>query len=568
MEYRKLTLTSADAGDRLSRILYVKNDISLKELGCLFLTTLHTDPFHPFMFETGNKNYVSSAFVNPPRPDCPCMDGYTFADLPDEFTFLFDVDYGWYFTCRKGDETARYRGKKPAGVLAGGSGAGIFLDERDSLIRYISGQIDPEAEEDREHECYLPDNLDLDTFGEFDQPLDIEYEQGYIRKYAGKMYRQYCEDEQGVFRDFEEWCHSPAWNAFAKAVNDAEIQVEPDECKAHWIKAADEFRKVCDALHEENSLPEVYIDLYEQGGSPPKNRSLLEDMPVDLIDAEEFEACVSFCRYVFEMFSLTDEEMSAIGIHTIEALIRAKQYDRAHAFMDEWMEDPGDGYAANAMLMKLLITEEKFDEADRLWEKLKEEHPVCEGSACMLYVIAADLAEAEGDYEYADTLREQAADAYQDIFTEPEDFNPIEEIEEEGTEHYRLFEAVNEFQEDISEATMFEAVKEFSFLVLSDAPVNIEGECCDDGSVNVSISETDDGLRFFTVYSCEEAMDLADCESVFVGEAGSLVSQLADAQVDGICIDPYETKIRMFIERDLLEGLLEAFDERTATKLS
>ena len=568
MVYRKLTLTSEDAGERLSRALYVKDDISLKELGCLFLTTLHADPYHPFMFETEKTNYVSSAFVNPPYPDCPCMDDYTLADMPEEFTFLFDTDYGWYFTCRKSDETARYRGSRPAGVLAGGSGAGIFMDERDSLIRYISGKIDPEAEEDSGHDCYLPENLDLDTFGEFDLPLDMDYEQGYIRKYSRKMYRQYCEDEQNVFRDFEEWCHSPVWNAFAKAVTDAEVHIEPEEYKECWIRAADEFRKVCDALHEENSLPDVYSDLYLQGGSPPQYQALLQDMPGDLVEAEEYEECVSFCRYVFDMFSLTDEEMSAVGIHITEACIRSKQFDMAHDFMNEWMKDPGDGFAANAMLMRLLIAEDRLGEADSLWEKLKEEHPVCEGPACMLYITAADLAAAEGDYEYAEALREQASDAYSEILNGPEDPDTVEEIGEEGTEHYILFDAINAFQEDMSEENMFEAVREFSFLVLSDADLYIDGEYCDDGSVNVSISETNEGLRFFTVYSCEEAMDIAECESAFIGGAGSLVSQMAGAQVDGICIDPHETRIRMFIERGLLEDLMEAFDSGSVPKLS
>lgn len=568
MKYRKIALISEDAGERLSRILYVKNDISLKELGCLFLTSLHSDMEHLFLFETEKKNYISAAYYTDPREDTPVMDAYTIADMPQEFTFLYDTADGWYFTCRMSEETYSLQGKKAAGVLISGKGAGIFEDERESFISYINGEIDPDAEDDYDNDLYLPVNLDLDTFGEFDQPLDIEYEQAFLRKYARKQYRTFCTDEKEIFEDMGEYCQYPEWNAFAKAVRNANVRYEAEDSKEYWSKAAQEFKKICGSLHEKNALPAELDELCTYSGDEYLVRSLVRDMPEDMMDAEEYALCADFCGYVNDMFELNETDMSVIGIHYTEACIRMKQFDKADAFMNEWMNRPENDNTRDAMQLKLLIAEERYEEADRLWEKLREEYPVCDGQASVIYITAADLADAEGDHEYAQSLREMAVSAYEDMFGMDDWDDDSDYDEEDSEEHYGLFDAINEFQDNMSEETMFEAVREFAFLVLSDSPVYIDGECNEDGSVNITISETNDGLRFFTVYSCDEAREDTGYRPVFSGRAGGLAEQLSAAQVDGISIDPYENQIRMFVERSILEDLLNVFGSGSLPKLS
>ena len=59
--------------------------------------------------------------------------------------------------------------------MSEGAGQGIWEDNIRSLYALFSGEISPlEDHEDEDKEIYFPWNCEIEKFGDFDMPLDLE----------------------------------------------------------------------------------------------------------------------------------------------------------------------------------------------------------------------------------------------------------------------------------------------------------------------------------------------------------------------------------------------------------
>lgn len=65
--------------------------------------------------------------------------------------------------------------KYPFAFVVEGKGQGIFENDHYTFWRFLNGEIDPNSsQEDENIGQFLPMNMDFETYGDFDSPLDLE----------------------------------------------------------------------------------------------------------------------------------------------------------------------------------------------------------------------------------------------------------------------------------------------------------------------------------------------------------------------------------------------------------
>jgi hypothetical protein len=162
---------------RFDRVLLVKDEPNLLKLGVAFCTILNARFGHCFLFENDETSdkYVMASFMEDPASGLDhYIKYYDLEDLSSTFTFTYDTGEGYVFKCRKYARMVEMDSEKEF-ILLDGHGAGIFEDNITSLDAYLHGDIDPKSSEsDLNSGIVLPWNLKLNTFGDFDAPLDLE----------------------------------------------------------------------------------------------------------------------------------------------------------------------------------------------------------------------------------------------------------------------------------------------------------------------------------------------------------------------------------------------------------
>ena len=180
MLYRKVKIELREAKDRLYRVFLVRNDISLLELGCVFLSSLYASYDEDFMIRTLSNDYTLEKNHNDYHRNFLLSDSI-FADLDGNFEFTYDFEQMWVFDCTVETSIIEKKGNEFAYIIDG-KGEGIFENSKNTFLAYINGDIDPNSREDYLEEEYLfPYNLPIETYGDFDK-YDYKQEDNYFRK--------------------------------------------------------------------------------------------------------------------------------------------------------------------------------------------------------------------------------------------------------------------------------------------------------------------------------------------------------------------------------------------------
>jgi hypothetical protein len=175
MEYLKIKADYKYFKGRLTRTLYVKKDIKLHELGCVLVTAFGGTFEHFFLFETKTKSYVPKTFMEDfVGPNDLYMNDYTINDLGDSFTFEYDTGDSWDFNVKVYKRTKEIDSDNFAFIIDG-VGQGIWEDNSYSLDKYLNGEITNLNEEDDEEGIYFPWNFQVESFADFDLPIDKEF---------------------------------------------------------------------------------------------------------------------------------------------------------------------------------------------------------------------------------------------------------------------------------------------------------------------------------------------------------------------------------------------------------
>jgi hypothetical protein len=182
MKYIKIRLDFkyAERG-RFYRTILVREDATLDSLGELFVDILGGTHEHMFMFTSKNISYVHPSWVEDSffPEKTKSYDGISFKELGNSFLFTYDTGDGYDFNCKvyKYSKDIPFEDEEEVcfGFVLDGKGMGIWEDNIHSLIAYLSGEIPAEQDKDDEEKGYYkPWNFDIERFGEFDNPIDIE----------------------------------------------------------------------------------------------------------------------------------------------------------------------------------------------------------------------------------------------------------------------------------------------------------------------------------------------------------------------------------------------------------
>jgi len=187
---------------RFYRVILVKEDINLFNLGVGLGLALGAEFEHCFLITERNINeeYVMAVFMEDPMPSYRYLANYTLNDLDDEFCYEYDTGDGWDFICKKYKRKVELDSKNDIIVLEG-AGQGIWEDNIRSLYALFSGEINPlEDHENEDKGIYFPWNFEIEKFGDFDMPLDIEVLNQNINMHYKRLVNRFLKEEKNFIK--------------------------------------------------------------------------------------------------------------------------------------------------------------------------------------------------------------------------------------------------------------------------------------------------------------------------------------------------------------------------------
>lgn len=165
----------ADKG-RFYRVLLIKGNPDLLTLGVALGDAVSAEFEHCFLITTGRKgpSYVMAPFMEDPLPGYCALARHTLDELPEHFDYEYDTGDGWDFACKRYKKKVELDSKQDV-ILLEGAGQGVWEDNIGTLYDYFAGRISKDSgEEDPDNGIAKPWNFSIDTYGEFDSPLDID----------------------------------------------------------------------------------------------------------------------------------------------------------------------------------------------------------------------------------------------------------------------------------------------------------------------------------------------------------------------------------------------------------
>ena len=185
---------------RFFRTLLVKKDLNLLTFGIAIVEAFRGKLTHSFTFKAGKELYVPPYFEYLSQGE-HFMEEYTVEDLGTKFTFCYDLGECWYFNAKifskEIDETYEdENGNEQDAVFLDGAGQGIWEDNKETLLKYLKGEIDPNSCEENEELCiYKPWNFKIKKYSDFDDKFNLEKEKReYYNRYLIAL-DEFCDGE-------------------------------------------------------------------------------------------------------------------------------------------------------------------------------------------------------------------------------------------------------------------------------------------------------------------------------------------------------------------------------------
>ena len=173
MRYKTLHIEFMPFPKRFNRIIKVREDLDLFTLGVVLVVALNGQFEYPFVFQTRRRDYLSQYFGQIDEETQVYMTNYHLQDLGKQFIFMYDTADSWLFKVNV-TATEEIRSRKHA-FFIDGTGEGIWENELDLLIRYLSGDIRGDIRQG--HEAKKPSHLwerKVRPVSDFDRVLDIQ----------------------------------------------------------------------------------------------------------------------------------------------------------------------------------------------------------------------------------------------------------------------------------------------------------------------------------------------------------------------------------------------------------
>lgn len=201
MLYYKIRVSSTDAPKRFYRIMYVRKDLYLSQLGYVVLIALGAEFEHMYMFRDKSNNYVDSSWLEDNFGfDCLPKDldyeEYCIDDLELKadraFRICYDTGDDWEFNIKVYKKEVDLP-EDYWGTVIEGKGDRIWEDNHYLFWQYLEKGSDALTDDEaRPWNVYEDDNLDS-----FDDSIDIDLLNGDV-EYADEFY----ETMQDLKKDF------------------------------------------------------------------------------------------------------------------------------------------------------------------------------------------------------------------------------------------------------------------------------------------------------------------------------------------------------------------------------
>lgn len=174
---------------RFYRVLLIKGNPDLLSLGVALGDAVGVAFEHCFLITCNKRKtcYVMAPFMEDPMPGYCLLSNHWMEELPEEFDFEYDTGDGYDFHCKRYKKQVEVDSQQRLIVLEG-AGQGVWEDNIHTLGAYLSGELAGDAEEDLDRGYAKPWNVEIEHFGDFDLPLDIDS----FNKKLAKLYPKDC----------------------------------------------------------------------------------------------------------------------------------------------------------------------------------------------------------------------------------------------------------------------------------------------------------------------------------------------------------------------------------------
>lgn len=204
MEYSQIKVSFKKDPQRFNRVIAIQGNPTLYELGVIIGKSVNAwfELFFLFKCSKQHKFYVPDNWVDGDFEEDVPLSKYHLSDLEDTFFYEYDTGEGYDFDCKKLKRKINLEPDEDEpeifAFVVKGVGQGIFENDIYTLYRYLDGEIDPSSYEESEEPWQnLPMNMDFDTYGDFDQPLDLE-EYIYDKDEIDYIVKAYTESHAAV----------------------------------------------------------------------------------------------------------------------------------------------------------------------------------------------------------------------------------------------------------------------------------------------------------------------------------------------------------------------------------
>lgn len=278
MIYRKIRVGLSEYKSRFYRVVLVRADVSLYELGVVLGTALGVEFEHMFMFRSGKNIYCDPTWIDNDNE-------YSYydkklKDLNKNFKFIYDTGDDWEFDGTINDKEFEIDSKEIA-FLEDGKGQGLWEDNKYNLIRYFDGEIAPDAKENEEKGIFYPWNYTIKKFSDFDTGFNLKaVKEDFAEEVEDNIYYlKEARDEVSEFLpdldDEEEFDHMSAYDGAFDRVCEyiASYQIMMDD------EVEEIFDDLCEKLGEEEAMRKIIsvvkdeLDEYIDSNEMLKNHS-------------------------------------------------------------------------------------------------------------------------------------------------------------------------------------------------------------------------------------------------------------------------------------------------------
>ena len=186
--------------DRFFRTLLVKKNLNLLSFGIAIVKAFKGELTHSFTFDTKEISYIPPYFEYTGNGE-KYMQDYTVEDLGKKFTFCYDLGECWYFKAKvyskEIDEVYKDgNGEEQEVVLIDGVGQGIWEDNKETFVKYLKGEIEPNScKENEKLGIYKPWNFKIKKFSDFDTKFNLEDEKYEFYDSYLRALIEFCDGE-------------------------------------------------------------------------------------------------------------------------------------------------------------------------------------------------------------------------------------------------------------------------------------------------------------------------------------------------------------------------------------